>query len=179
MTDTVSKKSKTCCFTGHRPEGLPFGSNETREECLKLISLLEEQIERLYNEKGVRIFISGMALGVDQLAAEAVIRFRETHKDVIFVAAVPCTDQCLKWNAKAQDRYYGTLARADHVYTLVPKYVPGCMMDRNRFMVNNSEYVIAVWNKKRSGGTAATVKYAEENNRTITYIDPKTFEVKV
>ena len=170
-------KTKKACFTGHRKEGLPFGADESREECRKLISLLEEQIERLYNEKGVRVFISGMALGTDQIAAEAVIRFRETHKDVVLVAALPCTDQCKSWKMAEQDRYHGILALADHVYTLEPEYVDGCMLARNRFMVNNCEYVIAVWNGKRIGGTWSTVSYARSNNRTLTIINPVTFDV--
>ena len=172
------KKTKTCCFTGHRSSSLPFGFDESREECRKLIALLEENIQQLYEKRGVRIFISGMALGVDQIAAEAVIRFRETHKDVVFVAAVPCTDQPKKWKSHEQDRYYDILAKADHIYTLVPSYTPECMMERNRFMVDNSQYVIAVWNGKRFGGTLATLNYAKSQSKIITIINPKTFNVK-
>ena len=69
---------KVCAFTGHRPQSLPFGSNEQDERCQKLKAVLEQEIERVYSEKGVTHFISGMALGVDTFAAEAVLHLKES-----------------------------------------------------------------------------------------------------
>ena len=61
---------KTCAFTGHRPQNLPFGFNEEDERCIDLKKTLREQIINLIENEGVTHFISGMAIGVDMYAAE-------------------------------------------------------------------------------------------------------------
>lgn len=33
---------KTCAFTGHRPQHLPFGMNENDDRCVKLKEALKE-----------------------------------------------------------------------------------------------------------------------------------------
>ena len=40
-------KKKTCCFTGHRPQSLPFGFNENDARCAALKKALREQIIHL------------------------------------------------------------------------------------------------------------------------------------
>ena len=66
-------KLKKCAFTGHRPQSLPFGFNETDERCIALKQTLRAEIIRLIEHEGVTHFISGMALGVDMYAAEIVL----------------------------------------------------------------------------------------------------------
>lgn len=69
--------NKTCCFTGHRPKSLPFGYDEGAEGCKRLKALLTEGIEKQITENGVTHFISGMAMGVDIYAAEAVLELKD------------------------------------------------------------------------------------------------------
>ena len=56
---------RTCCFTGHRLQKLPFRFNEMDPRCLKLKKVLASEIERLITEEDISHFISGMAIGVD------------------------------------------------------------------------------------------------------------------
>ena len=51
------------------------------------------------------------------------------------------------------------------------------MQDRNKYMVDNSDYVIAVWNGTGSG-TGSAVKYALSKDKFVICIDPKTAGVK-
>ena len=39
-------KMKTVCFTGRRPQKLPWGYNETDERCINLKQMLAEKIEK-------------------------------------------------------------------------------------------------------------------------------------
>ena len=73
------KVQQTCCFTGHRPEGLPFKTDETHPDCVKLKERLRQEIERLITEEGVRHFISGMAAGTGLIAAELVLELKKTQ----------------------------------------------------------------------------------------------------
>ena len=63
---------KTCAFTGHRPQNLPFGFNEEDERCIDLKKTLREQIINLIENEGVTHFISGMAIGVDMIIKKII-----------------------------------------------------------------------------------------------------------
>ena len=74
--------NKVCCFTGHRPQSLPFGFNEQDERCIKLKRLLRKDIERQITEEGVTHLISGMAIGVDMYAAEIVLDLKAKYPHI-------------------------------------------------------------------------------------------------
>jgi len=133
--------------------------------------------DALFHETGIAIrngyahFISGMALGVDQWAAEALLQLKGHYPQIVIEAAIPCLNQDVKWNRAQKERYRHLLAQCDVKTVLQPEYTPGCMMERNMYMVGKSDLVIAVWNGK-PGGTSRTVKYAENQNKTIVIISP-------
>lgn len=154
-------KKQCCCFTGHRPQSLPFRFNENDERCVDLKRRLKENITKLINENGVTHFISGMAIGVDMYAAEIVLELKETYPHISLEAAIPCENQSEKWNKQLRNRYMDILDKCDIRTVLQKDYTADCMHKRNRYMVDKSAFVIAVWNGKPSG-TGKTVKYAEE-----------------
>ena len=68
-------RERTCCFTGHRPEKLPWGWDEEDPRCRRLKEKLRDAVETAY-EEGMRHFICGMARGCDFYFAEAVLDLR-------------------------------------------------------------------------------------------------------
>ncbi|MEG0825497.1 MAG: hypothetical protein RSG86_07105 [Oscillospiraceae bacterium] len=54
-------------------------------------------------------------------------------------------------------------------------YIKGCMQNRNRYMVDSSQFVLAVW-AGRPGGTGSTVRYAQQQGRQIVCINPETLQ---
>lgn len=72
-------KTVSCAFTGHRPQILPFGFNETDSRCIALKRALHDQIINLIETNGVTHFISGMAIGVDMFAAEIVLDLKSIY----------------------------------------------------------------------------------------------------
>ena len=162
---------QTCCFTGHRPKKLPFKSNEADERCVKLKEILCNEIQKLITEKGVNHFISGMAIGTDIICAEIVLDMKKEY-DIVLECAIPCRNQNEKWNKKQKERYSNLIHQADIVTCLQEEYTRGCMQKRNKYMVDNSQYVIAVWDGSKSG-TFNTLKYARKLKRNIMVIDTK------
>ena len=75
-------KKKTCCFTGHRPQSLPFGFNENDARCAALKKALREQIIHLSEKENVTHFISGMAIGIDMYAAEIVLDLKKSYPGI-------------------------------------------------------------------------------------------------
>lgn len=166
----------SCSFTGHRPSRFSFGFDEENEKCVRLKQVLTGQIGLLI-QSGVVVFHTGMALGVDQWAASIVLDMKREHPGVKLIAALPCETQADKWSVEQRERYFNTLAECDEVVTLNTRYTRTCMFERNRWLIDHAEYLLAVYDGGERGGTAYTVRYAEQNHRQIILINPDTLEV--
>lgn len=163
---------QTCCFTGHRPQNLPWGFDESDPRCLALKVRLKKAIRQVI-EYGVTHFTTGMALGVDQWAAELVLELQRMYADrgITLEAVLPCEDQAKKWRWEESQRYLEILKRCDIVLPLQKNYTRDCMNRRNRYMVDHSQFVIAVWDGRPSG-TGGTVRYAKSLGKTVIVLAP-------
>lgn len=166
------EKSTTCCFTGHRPEKLPWGMDETDSRCVRLKSKMDQVLEISY-QKGMRHFICGMAQGSDLYFAEAVLKLRQRYPDVTLEAARPCETQARSWPEREQKRYQSILDQCNYETLVQHTYSPGCMQRRNRYMVDHAQLVIAVYNGEPKGGTAQTLAYALRNRRDTCILEPE------
>lgn len=162
-------RENTCCFTGHRPDKLPWGLDENSAECRKLRIQIAIQLEALHSA-GIAHFISGMALGCDLLFAEAVLAMREEYDDVTLEAAIPCDSQANSWPEEQKERYNAILSSCDTVTFVQHQYTPGCMLRRNRYMVDSSSVLLACFNGS-SGGTMNTLLYARRQGVKTIIID--------
>lgn len=157
--DAPQKREQTCCFTGHRPSKLPWGEDENHPGCKALKMRIAAEVDVLY-AKGHRHFIMGMAQGCDMYFAEAVLELRRKHDDVTLEAAIPCKTQPDSWRKADKERYWSILEQCN-VETLVQHhYSRGCMLRRNRYMVERSGTILAVYDGMGTGGTLYTLNYA-------------------
>lgn len=161
----------TVCFTGHRPQNLPFGFNEEDPRCIRMRRMLARKTEELILYQGARHFISGMAIGVDMISAEIVLELREKYHHITLECVVPCKSQPNKWSDSMKERYCSILERSDEITFIQEMYTPDCMHKRNRYMIECADAVIAVWDGKPSG-TGYTVNYAKEKGRKVYVLNP-------
>lgn len=159
------KLENTCCFTGHRAGKLPWRYHEDDPDCLALKAVIADLLEEAY-ASGYRHFLCGMATGTDTYCGEAVVSLRRQHPDVTLEAAIPFRGQEKRFPKAQRERYARLLAACDTVTVLREERTPDCMMARNRYMVDRSSLLIAVYDQRR-GGTYNTVRYAEKQRRTI------------
>ena len=106
--------ARSCGFTGHRPQRFPWRFHETAPACAALKAALKEQV-LLLTRSGTTDFYSGMALGVDTWAAEAVLELRGKYPSIKLHCVLPCKNQDAKWNAAAKETYQTILAQADSI----------------------------------------------------------------
>ena len=161
---------KTVCFTGRRPQKLPWGYNEMDPGCLLLKNKLEKEIDAAI-EKGATRFISGMAMGVDMWAAEIIIARKKCGLSVTLEAAVPHKKQADSWSPGMKERYERILKSCDTVTLVSESYSPYCMAKRNQYMVDKSDLLIAVTDDF-TGGSGKTVLYARSKNVPVIIIEP-------
>ena len=161
----------TCCFTGLRPQKMPFGFDESNELCKRIKNQLEQEIIHMITEQQVTHFICGMALGVDQWAAEAVLLLQKQFPQITLECALPCETQAEAWTVEQRERYFSILERCSKETLLQKHYTSDCVQKRNGYMVNKSRNVIAVWDGSR-GGTSNTVRIARRRGKEVQMIDP-------
>ena len=59
------------------------------------------------------------------------------------------------------------LAACDEVKVFSERYNRGCYFVRNRYMVDESSRVIAVYDGRSNGGTVFTMQYARAKGRAV------------
>jgi uncharacterized phage-like protein YoqJ len=146
-------------FTGHRPNKLG-GYDPKTNKYEWFINTLHSFIKQI-KETNIE-FISGMALGIDQWAAEYAI-----HQGIPFHAYIPFEGQEKMWPESSKNTFRKILSKAASVkYICDPGYAPYKMQKRNEAMVDDCDLLIAVWDGSK-GGTYNCVKYAEKIGKEI------------
>lgn len=142
--------------TGHRPDKL---SNAYQEDGFKL--LVETAVEEIEKLKPAKV-LSGMALGWDQAVCVAC-----QELEIPYIACLPFKDQDSVWPDRSK-RFWRQLCKDAEKCIIVCKgsYEAQKMQTRNEYMVDNSDQLLALWNKS-PGGTGNCVKYAIKQKKPI------------
>ncbi|MCL1882927.1 MAG: DUF1273 domain-containing protein [Defluviitaleaceae bacterium] len=153
----ISNKENTCCFTGHRAL--------SKKKIERIVKRLNEEIDLLI-QQGVTNYISGGAVGFDQIAASLVLSRKQQGVDIRLIFALPCHNQDEKWNDRQKQLYRSLLSEADEVHYVSEKFTDECMKERNYFMVDNSAYCICALTNPISG-TGQTTRYAQQQDLQV------------
>lgn len=111
--------------------------------------------------QGVTDFISGGAIGFDQIAASVIIAKKRKGQDIRLIFALPCRNQDERWSVEQKYQYHSLLTQADEIIYVSDKYYAECMRKRNEFMVDRAAHCICALMHDRSG-TGQTVRYAKQ-----------------
>ena len=154
-----------CGFTGHRPEKLPWGNDEQDQRCQALKLVIAQRVEQLA-DAGAEVFCCGMARGCDLYFAEAVLNLQKQRPKLQLEAWIPCPSQADAWPEEDRIRREKLLDGCGKVYTVEQFYSDGCMLRRNKAMVDQADVLLTVWDGS-PGGTGWTVNYAKRQGKTL------------
>ena len=163
-------RQSACAFTGYRPEKLPWLEDETDLRCIDLKRRLFLAMEDACRQE-MEHFLCGMARGCDLYFCEAFALLKQDWPGITLEAAVPCTTQPDGWSAAEQARYRRLLDACDYETVVQERYSYGCMMRRNRYMVDHASMLIAVYDGQ-SSGTQQTVEYALRRGIRVVLVPP-------
>jgi uncharacterized phage-like protein YoqJ len=150
---------RTCCFTGHRT--IPKDERDIIE------SRTEMKIRDLILKQDIQRFRVGGAIGYDTLAAQILFRLRETDFPQIKVILVyPFEGFTSRWTDKQKDTYTQLLPRYDERVCVASEASREAYLARDRHLVDGACVCIA-YCTRTFGGTAYTVRYAEEKGLQI------------
>ena len=134
-------------ITGHRPKRLQGKEKEVESWILNKIDELNPDI-----------CISGMAEGVDQIFAYSAL---QKNKKL----------WCIYPYLKKKNFYTIYLEeKADRILYTQKEYSKDCYFIRDKYLVDNCDILLAVWDGKPNGGTYWTIKYANSINKPIKFL---------
>jgi uncharacterized phage-like protein YoqJ len=175
----------TCGFTGHRPDKLGNCYSLKHPESIKISEKLTSILEQLIVEENISRFISGGAIGFDQIAFWTVHKLKKLHPKIINIVAVPFKNQACKWTDKETLLWYDKMLKvSDEVIYVdeiagygmdgikIGEYHVAKMQKRNEYMVDESRIMIACWDGTR-GGTGNCVNYITKEHKTLFQMNPK------
>ena len=144
--------------TGHRLEVVGY---ENEEKLIRYVTTI------LPGYKPDKI-ISGMAIGFDQALVHAAI-----NNGIPFIAAVPFLGQEYVWPQATKDIYYALLKQAEEVVVVCEGgFATHKYHERDKWMVDHGDAVIALWNGNEHGGTFSTVKLAKKAGKPLFNVWP-------
>lgn len=147
--------------TGHRPQHMSHEQHAFAKRELDRLAM------KLTMEQGMRIAISGMALGADTDWAFSALSMR-AH----LWAFIPFPQQADRWPASQLDTWNYLRGRASHEVVIAESYSVGALHARNDAMLDAADAVIAVWSpSKTTGGTASCVRKAEARGVPLIVVD--------
>ena len=149
-------EKKTCCVTGHRD--IPA------REINQVKAALRREIEKAVVD-GFACFMSGFAEGVDQYFAEIVLELKKSHPALELIAVIPYQKRLDSLREKK--RTYEMLEACADVVVIREEYQPSVYSHRNRYMVEHSDRVIAVYDGREKGGTAGTIRFAHAMEKEL------------
>jgi len=154
----------TIAITGHRPDKLG-NEYDMRGPISRKIY---QELDKIVTQINPTRIISGMALGVDMIFANLAI-----NKKIPFTAAIPFIGQESKWPEQSQKTYNKILSLACEKKIVSPGgYSSAKMQIRNKWMVDNCDILIAVWDGTE-GGTYNCLNYAVDRDKDIIRVNPK------
>lgn len=171
---------KTCAITGHRPTRFKFKYNENDSRCKRLKKRLREQLIELYDQ-GVRRFLVGGALGVDQWSGEILLKMKlePEYRNIELVVVLPYPGHDERWDERSRKRLAFLIEHSTKHITVGQKAWRDSFIQRNQYLVDHADCLLAVYDNERStrSGTGMTAHYAMRKMVPVIFIHPDTFEV--
>ena len=131
----------------------------------KLPDVLDRVIESLIWQ-GVTTFRAGGAIGFDTVAALAVLEKKKQHPEIRLELELPCKNQSEGWSDREVRVYEYVIKNADSLSYVCESYRKGCMLERNRRLVDGADFCVAFCSSDK-GGSAYTLKYAREKQLNV------------
>ena len=140
-----------CCGFGHRVM------------LMDVEKPLREVLERLVEERGVSLFYTGGMGEFDELFTRTVRSMKREYPSLRLVLVAPYLTERLNMNKMFYESLYDEILIPAELDGVHPKAAIG---QRNRWMVDHSDIVVAALHRDFGGATAA-VRYAKNRGKVV------------
>lgn len=162
--EEIVEEETYIAILGHRPDKLGGYRAD--------VSHLEAEVKRVIGKiPGNLVDLCGGAQGADQIGARVFYR-----EGLPYILIKPFEGQEKRWPKKAQEKYANLETHArktivvSHINSKNYHEVVKALYKRNQFMIDKADYVVAIWNGDKKGGTAHAMRYAKAQGKTTIII---------
>ena len=145
---------KTCCGFGHR---------KLHESAENVTDKLYNVILNLISEENVSEFMTGEMGDFDTCFSSAVKRAKKLYPNIKLILVMPYFQNKVNTNKDYYETFYDDIIIPDEAFGC---YYKTAITKRNRWMIDNSEYVVS-YIRKDHGGAFTAVSYAVRHDKTI------------
>ena len=152
-------------LTGHRPQRL-FGNNLSNTKWQAVSAWIKDVLIR----NNCTVAFSGMAKGSDLLYALAVKDLAEKGYNINLNLIFPCKGYGSNSPDKRYLMWYQQAIDAANKITYIHKeWTPTADDDRDKYMVDNCDMLIAIFDGIEAGGVFKTIEYAKSLGKPIIF----------
>jgi uncharacterized phage-like protein YoqJ len=152
-------------ITGHRPDSFLI-SHYSPDTIIRLADNMVCVFKREFKDE--LFFNLGGAVGADQWVGKACIEHNVSYK--LYLPFHPSI-QARYWNSEQKQELDRQMRYASGINIIEPnpdaKYQPYLYQERNKKMVDDSNFVVAFWMGKRRGGTFNAMQYALKQSKFV------------
>jgi len=163
----------TICVSGESPKN-NFGYNPYYEQW----QAVKDRIKVILKEQKCDTVICGMALGIEQISATAVLELKKEGYNINLTCILPYKNFGDNWDVSNVNYMKKILAKADKYFTLTDKEYSFVVTDYHaKYMAKNCDTIIYLCKDKYKTDNSF-YKYALENKKDIIYLTNDEFERK-
>ena len=167
----------SCAILGLHPDEMFFKYNESHPLCIKIKSLISEQIKN-FCKHGIRRFYIAGDRGASMWAGEIVAEMKGSsdYPDIELICVIPFKSCCSECDDADHERFDRILSVSDTVEHINSSNDRSAAKKCYRYTIDNSGYLVAVYNEKvkQRSGVGAAVRYAKKRGKAIVVIHPET-----
>lgn len=158
----MQEKKKACSLIGTAPEEFLWDYNqkdliEKRHYDVDRFTELEKRIW-----EGYEYFICGCERGADMDFAEDILYFRvKAYPNIQLEIVLRYPEQAEEYDEKEKRRYQNILSKADKVTVVGEKQSRDSAKKKRRYLAENAEKALIVWNFKNKGEAYKTFAYVK------------------
>lgn len=161
----ISKDKAVAFTTGYRAEKVLCDTEDKN-----LLNVIYTELYRVVSElykQGYTHYYSGMSEGIDMLAANAVLDFKEEHPDVRFMAVIPFKWQQERYSTTGENDYKAICSEADEIVTLDEESAGNDFyLQRNEYLVEHCSAMVC-YHDGQCNVMTYTYNYAEKAKMPI------------
>ena len=160
-----------CCCIGARRQNFVDNSHISHQKYLQAIeNLIEKHVKN-----GVRCFVCTATSETELDFAKTVLKLRETYPDVELEIDLAFQNPCVNFSPADMLSYRQVLSRADTLIYLFNQRDFYNKAESDCYMVDNSFFVIAVWDGSQESDIHRAITYAREQGKQVDVIPLSSF----
>lgn len=160
------------CLIGPNPNDFPFDyANDYLQKAMYQDKLYKKITDLIH--KGCKQFITGMELGAELDFANAITYIRDESfpdEGITIEGVIAHSNMHKEYTGENWMTFTGVFKNCDKKTIVSEHLTVDCRIKSMKYMIDNSDIVLAVWNGEEAGEIWDMLQYAKSLDKKIIYV---------